>query len=92
MNLTRREGWLEVVCGSMFSGKSEELIRRVRRASFGRQKVQVFKPELDNRYSEKEVVSHNGTKVYAMPVKGAAEILDVLEKDTQVVAIDVLLT
>ncbi|UTR12225.1 thymidine kinase [Evansella sp. LMS18] len=88
MNLTRREGWLEVVCGSMFSGKSEELIRRVRRASFGRQKVQVFKPEMDNRYSEKEVVSHNGTKVYAMPVKGAAEILEVLEKDTQVVAID----
>ncbi|ADU32327.1 thymidine kinase [Bacillus cellulosilyticus] len=88
MHLTRREGWLEVVCGSMFSGKSEELIRRVRRAYYGRQKVQVFKPEIDNRYSEKEVVSHNGTKVYALPVKGAAMILELLEKDTQVVAID----
>lgn len=88
MNLTRREGWLEVVCGSMFSGKSEELIRRVRRASFGRQKIQVFKPQLDNRYSEKEVVSHNGTKVYAFPVEQSVDILDLLEKDTQVVAID----
>jgi thymidine kinase len=88
MHLTRREGWLEVVCGSMFSGKSEELIRRVRRASFGRQKIQVFKPQMDNRYSEKEVVSHNGTKVYAYPIQKATDILDQLEKDTQVVAID----
>ncbi|MBU9710734.1 thymidine kinase [Evansella tamaricis] len=88
MHLTRREGWLEVVCGSMFSGKSEELIRRVRRASYGRQKVQVFKPKLDNRYSEKEVVSHNGNKVYALPIQDASNILDQLEKDTQVVAID----
>ncbi|WP_307330667.1 thymidine kinase [Evansella vedderi] len=88
MHLTRREGWLEVVCGSMFSGKSEELIRRVRRAYYGRQKVQVFKPEIDNRYSEKEVVSHNGTKVYAQPIREAAIILDLIEKDTQVVAID----
>lgn len=88
MHLTRREGWLEVVCGSMFSGKSEELIRRVRRAYYGRQKVQVFKPEMDNRYSEKEVVSHNGTKVYALPIKKSSMILDLLETDTQVVAID----
>ncbi|WP_096185892.1 thymidine kinase [Evansella halocellulosilytica] len=88
MHLTRREGWLEVVCGSMFSGKSEELIRRVRRASFGRQKVQVFKPKLDNRYAEKEVVSHNGTKVYALPIEEASHIWDLLENDTQVVAID----
>lgn len=88
MNLTRREGWLEVVCGSMFSGKSEELIRRVRRASYGLQKVQVFKPKLDNRYSETEVVSHNGAKVYALPIQNSRAIYDVLEKDTQVVAID----
>lgn len=88
MHLTRREGWLEVVCGSMFSGKSEELIRRVRRASFGRLKIQVFKPLMDNRYSEKEVVSHNGTKVYAIPVQQATDILDHMEKATQVVAID----
>ncbi|MCE7792454.1 thymidine kinase [Salipaludibacillus sp. CUR1] len=88
MHLTRREGWLEVVCGSMFSGKSEELIRRVRRSSFGRQKIQVFKPQMDNRYSEKEVVSHNGTKIYAQPIQESADILNRLEKDTQVVAID----
>ncbi|QKS72777.1 thymidine kinase [Paenalkalicoccus suaedae] len=88
MHLTRKEGWLEVVCGSMFSGKSEELIRRVRRASFGRQKIQVFKPKVDNRYSQQEVVSHNGSKVYAVPLESANEIYDLLEEDTQVVAID----
>ncbi|PYZ96104.1 thymidine kinase [Alteribacter lacisalsi] len=88
MNLTRREGWLEVVCGSMFSGKSEELIRRVRRASYGKLKVQVFKPELDNRYSAEEVVSHNGTKVYALPVKESSDIPALIENGTQVVAID----
>lgn len=88
MHLTRREGWLEVICGSMFSGKSEELIRRVRRASYGRQKIQVFKPEIDNRYSKKEVVSHNGTKIYAIPIKNSGAIYDLLEEDTQVVAID----
>ncbi|UTR16278.1 thymidine kinase [Salipaludibacillus sp. LMS25] len=88
MHLTRREGWLEVVCGSMFSGKSEELIRRVRRASYGKQKIQVFKPKMDNRYSEKEVVSHNGTKIYAWPVEKSTDILRLLENDTQVVAID----
>ena len=88
MHLTRREGWLEVVCGSMFSGKSEELIRRVRRASYGKQKVQVFKPLLDNRYSADEVVSHNGTKVLARPTKFASDILDHVSMDTDVVAVD----
>lgn len=88
MHLTRKEGWLEVVCGSMFSGKSEELIRRVRRASYGKQKVQVFKPALDNRYSSEEVVSHNGTKVIARPVKTSLEILDHVDHDTHVIAID----
>ncbi len=88
MHLTSKEGWLEVVCGSMFSGKSEELIRRVRRASYGKLEVQVFKPLLDNRYSADEVVSHNGTKVIAMPVKCAADILENIITETQVVAID----
>ncbi len=69
MHVMKQEGWIEIICGSMFSGKSEELIRRVRRVSFGKLNVQVFKPELDNRYSEEEVVSHNGTKVMATPVK-----------------------
>ncbi len=84
----KQEGWIEVICGSMFSGKSEELIRRVRRVSFGKLIVQVFKPELDNRYSEEEVVSHNGTKVVATPVKYAIDILDLVNEETQVVAID----
>ncbi len=84
----KQEGWIEVICGSMFSGKSEELIRRVRRVSFGKLRVQVFKPELDNRYSEEEVVSHNGTKVLATPVANSLDILDIVKEDTQVVAID----
>ncbi|WNF37268.1 thymidine kinase [Bacillaceae bacterium IKA-2] len=88
MHLTRKEGWLEVVCGSMFSGKSEELIRRVRRAHFGKQKVEVFKPALDNRYSSEEVVSHNGTKVIAKSLMSSLEILDIVDCDTQIVAID----
>ncbi|GAE31284.1 thymidine kinase [Halalkalibacter hemicellulosilyticus] len=81
-------GSIEVICGSMFSGKSEELIRRVRRVSFGNVKVQVFKPIIDNRYSEEEVVSHNGTKVCASPVERAMDVLAGVEATTQVVAID----
>ncbi|MFC0471693.1 thymidine kinase [Halalkalibacter kiskunsagensis] len=88
MHIMKQEGWIEVICGSMFSGKSEELIRRVRRVSFGKLRVQVFKPELDNRYSEEEVVSHNGTKVLAMPVATSLDILENIKEDTQVVAID----
>ncbi len=86
--MMKKEGWIEVICGSMFSGKSEELIRRVRRASFGKMKVQVFKPAIDNRYSEEEVVSHNGTKVCAEPVVQSYVILEKILPETQVVAID----
>lgn len=81
-------GWIEVICGSMFSGKSEELIRRVRRAEIARQKVQVFKPALDTRYTDKAVVSHDGNKVFAYSVKESREILELLLPDVQVVAID----
>jgi thymidine kinase len=88
MRVTGHEGRLEVICGSMFSGKSEELIRRVRRVSFGKLKVQVFKPAIDNRYSEEEVVSHNGTKVCAMPVRTSVDILEHVNPETQVVAVD----
>jgi len=88
MYVMKHSGWLEVICGSMFSGKSEELIRRVRRAQFAKQKVQVFKPALDNRYSEEAVVSHNGTSVTCKPVKSAQEILAELLEQTEVVAID----
>lgn len=88
MQIFKQLGWVEVICGSMFSGKSEELIRRVRRVSFGNLKVQVFKPALDNRYSEEEVVSHNGNKVMATPVACSSDLLPFVLNDTQVVAID----
>ncbi|MGK0465534.1 thymidine kinase [Clostridium sp.] len=81
-------GWVEVIVGPMYSGKSEELIRRIRRTKIAKQKVQVFKPEIDNRYSKEDVVSHCGGKVEAVPVKDSSEILNIIEEDTQVVAID----
>lgn len=81
-------GWVEVICGSMFSGKTEELIRRVRRAQIARQKVQVFKPSLDDRYTLEKVTSHNGMDLDASIVAEAMEILDLVEPDTAVVAID----
>ncbi len=81
-------GWIEVICGSMFSGKTEELIRRARRAQIARQKVQVFKPALDNRYATNAVASHNGMEFKAEPVQNALDILERVDPDTQVVAID----
>ncbi|MCF6138924.1 thymidine kinase [Pseudalkalibacillus berkeleyi] len=88
MYVMKKDGWVELICGSMFSGKSEELIRRVRRATFGKQNVQVFKPMIDDRYSKEEVVSHNGTSVIALPVKNSSEISNIVSFDTEVVAID----
>jgi thymidine kinase len=81
-------GWIEVVCGSMFSGKTEELIRRVRRAQIARQKVQVFKPALDTRYAERGVASHNGLQVEAVPAENTAEVRALIAPDTTVVAVD----
>jgi thymidine kinase len=81
-------GWIEVVCGSMFSGKTEELIRRVRRAKIARQKVQVFKPAIDTRYADREVTSHNGLQVEAVPVENTAQVRDLIEPDATVVALD----
>jgi len=81
-------GWIEVICGSMFSGKTEELIRRVRRAQIARQKVQVFKPAIDTRYARREVTSHNGMQVEAVPVKSIAQLRALIEPDTTVVALD----
>jgi thymidine kinase len=81
-------GWIEVICGSMFSGKTEELIRRVRRAQIARQKVQVFKPAIDVRYADREVASHNGMQVEAVPVKSTTQLRALIEPDTTVVAID----
>jgi len=81
-------GWIEVICGSMFSGKTEELIRRVKRAVIAKQKVQVFKPSLDTRYVHEKVTAHSGAQFSATPVAEAADILQHLEPDTEVVAID----
>ncbi|HDQ73292.1 MAG TPA: thymidine kinase [Chloroflexi bacterium] len=83
-----KTGWVEVICGSMFCGKTEELIRRIRRAQIARQKVQVFKPTLDNRYAEREVTSHNGMQMEAMPVESTAQVRELVEPDTTVVALD----
>ena len=81
-------GWIEVICGSMFSGKTEELIRRVKRAVYGKQRVQVFKPKIDNRYDESAVVSHSQLKLISTPIDKAQEILQYLLPDTEVVGID----
>lgn len=83
-----RQGWIEVIAGPMFSGKSEELIRRVRRALIARQRVLVFKPRLDNRYHASHVVSHDGKQVAAIPVESAAEMEAHLDPLPQVVAVD----
>ncbi|AVQ37648.1 thymidine kinase [Clostridium botulinum] len=81
-------GWIEVVAGPMYSGKTEELIRRIRRAEIAKQKVQVFKPKIDNRYSKQDVVSHAGDKIQSVPVKSSKEILEKLLDDTDVIGID----
>lgn len=81
-------GWIEVVVGSMYSGKTEELIRRIRRAEFAKLKVQVFKPVIDNRYRVKEVTSHNQNTVDATPLNNIEEIWDHLSPKTRVVGID----
>lgn len=81
-------GWIEVIAGSMFSGKSEELIRRLTRARIARQRVQVFKPGIDARYSEKEIASHSGQKHLSIPVTDTAGMMSQISEDTQVVGID----
>lgn len=86
-----QNGWIEVICGSMFSGKSEELIRRVRRAQFAKLNIKVFKPAIDNRYAEEAVVSHNGSEAGAVPVANAKAVLAALAQEQEpidLVAID----
>ncbi len=85
---TGHTGWIEVVCGPMFSGKSEELIRRLRRARIARKRVQVFKPIIDIRYSHEEIVSHADQRMASEVVDGAQDILGILDWRTQVVGID----
>src|SRR6266404_9795462 len=84
----RSAGWIEVIAGSMFSGKSEELIRRLRRAKIARQKVQVFKPEIDKRFSQNHIVSHSEMKHESANVRTAADVLANVEPETEVVGID----
>src|SRR5829696_6425056 len=81
-------GWVEVIAGSMFSGKSEELIRRLRRAKIARQKVQVFKPDIDSRYSNDHIVSHSEMRHESANIKSATEVLAKVDADTEVVGID----
>jgi thymidine kinase len=81
-------GWIEVITGSMFSGKSEELIRRLRRAQIARQKVQIFKPALDDRYADNQIVSHSEMRMESCNVSSSAELLEVVDPDTEVVGID----
>ncbi|HVN49239.1 MAG TPA: thymidine kinase [Bacteroidota bacterium] len=83
----RNTGWIEVVCGCMFSGKTEELIRRMRRAQIAQQKVAIYKPKIDNRYSAEHIVSHSEQSLIAHVVEDAAEILQSVD-DAQVVGID----
>ena len=86
--LQHRGGWIEIVCGSMFCGKTEELIRRIRRAAIARQQIQVFKPSVDDRYGITRVASHNGVAWESEAVGSAREILVRLSPETTVVAID----
>ena len=87
VNQKEQFGWIEVICGSMFSGKTEELIRRLKRAKFARQKVEIFKPEIDKRYDEKKVISHDSNEIRSTPVPAAANI-PILADDCDVVGID----
>lgn len=83
-----REGWIEVICGCMFAGKTEELIRRINVLSYARKNILVFKPKIDDRYSTTEIASHAGSKVPCIVISEAKEILDHVNYDTDVVAID----
>jgi len=82
------KGWIEVICGSMFSGKSEELIRRVRRVQIAKKKVQIFKPAIDNRYEFQYIYSHNGSKIKAINIENPKKIPERVDIHTEVVAID----
>jgi len=91
MDVVRKEpqhGWIEVVTGSMFSGKSEELIRRLRRAQIARQKVQIFKPLVDDRYGDDHIVSHSDMRIASRNVRTSEELLQLVDEDTEVVGID----
>ncbi|MFD0993843.1 thymidine kinase [Tenacibaculum geojense] len=87
VNHTEQFGWIEVICGSMFSGKTEELIRRLKRAQFAKQRVEIFKPAVDTRYDDEEVVSHNDSRIRSTPVPASSNIR-LLANNVDVVGID----
>lgn len=87
INHTKQSGWIEVICGSMFSGKTEELIRRLKRAQIAKQKVEIFKPAVDIRYDEEKVVSHDANEISSTPVESSSTIL-LLASEAEVVGID----
>ena len=87
VNQKEQFGWIEVIAGSMFSGKTEELIRRLKRAKFAKQKVEIFKPTIDTRYDDKSVISHDSNEIHSTPVPAAANI-PILADDCDVVGID----
>lgn len=88
MYLKQNEGWIEVITGPMFAGKTEELIRRVNRLQYANRNIVVFKPAIDDRYADAEVVSHNNSRTKSINITKASEIMDHIEPDTEVVAID----
>lgn len=87
LNRGRQAGWIEVICGSMFSGKTEELIRRLKRAEFAKMKVEIFKPKVDVRYSDEEVVSHDRTTIRSTAIEHSSQLL-ILASDVEVIGID----
>lgn len=87
LNRGRKQGWIEVICGSMFSGKTEELIRRLKRAEFAKMKVEIFKPKIDIRYSEDDVVSHDKTTIRSTAIEHSSQLL-ILASDVEVIGID----
>nr|MBA3295816.1 thymidine kinase [Acidobacteriota bacterium] len=89
MDITQsRPGWIEVIAGSMFSGKSEELIRRLRRAQIAKRKVQIFKPKIDNRFSEDHIISHSEMRIASENLEASRNLLDRVAAETEVVGID----
>ena len=83
----QKKGWIEVICGSMFSGKTEELIRRLKRAQFAKQKIEIFKPSVDTRYDKKKVISHDLNEINSTPVSSSSKILELID-EVDVIGID----
>ncbi|MBN2539997.1 MAG: thymidine kinase [Bacilli bacterium] len=88
MYLTQKDGWIEVITGPMFAGKTEELIRRIKRLQYANRNIVVFKPTIDNRYAEDEVVSHNNSRTRSISISKADEMMQYIRPDTDVVAVD----